>query len=131
MLIGERLRLLRENKQLSQGDIEKRTGLLRCYISPTNPDPALLDKLVERLAGARTNEFDKPERALALRDVALWNLTVADTGLWIPPPFSVNVGAVGAKFDTPEYQKFLADWKARVEKIKKRPPPNPMAPVPK
>jgi len=24
---------LRESKQLSQGDIEKRTGLLRCYIS--------------------------------------------------------------------------------------------------
>lgn len=33
MLIGQRLRSLRENKQLSQGDIEKRTGLLRCYIS--------------------------------------------------------------------------------------------------
>jgi transcriptional regulator with XRE-family HTH domain len=33
MLIGERLRTLRQNKQLSQGDIEKRTGLLRCYIS--------------------------------------------------------------------------------------------------
>ena len=33
MLIGERLRNLREEKQLSQGDIERRTGLLRCYIS--------------------------------------------------------------------------------------------------
>ncbi|MFY9689681.1 MAG: helix-turn-helix transcriptional regulator [Candidatus Acidiferrales bacterium] len=33
MIIGERLRLLRETKKLSQGDIEKRTGLLRCYIS--------------------------------------------------------------------------------------------------
>jgi transcriptional regulator with XRE-family HTH domain len=33
MIIGERIRLLRENKKLSQGDIEKRTGLLRCYIS--------------------------------------------------------------------------------------------------
>ena len=33
MLIGERLRTLREEKNLSQGDIEKRTGLLRCYIS--------------------------------------------------------------------------------------------------
>lgn len=29
----ERLRELREQKQFSQGDIEKRTGLLRCYIS--------------------------------------------------------------------------------------------------
>lgn len=33
MVIGDRLRDLREQKKLSQGDIEKRTGLLRCYIS--------------------------------------------------------------------------------------------------
>ena len=32
MIIGDRLRVLREDKKLSQGDIEKRTGLLRCYI---------------------------------------------------------------------------------------------------
>ena len=33
MVIGDRLRALREQKSLSQGDIEKRTGLLRCHIS--------------------------------------------------------------------------------------------------
>ena|SRR5579864_5100678 len=33
MIIGDRLRELREEKKLSQGDIEKRTGLLRHYIS--------------------------------------------------------------------------------------------------
>ena len=33
MIIGDRLRDMREEKKLSQGDIEKRTGLLRCYIS--------------------------------------------------------------------------------------------------
>ena len=33
MIIGDRLRTLREEKHLSQGDIEKRTGPLRCYIS--------------------------------------------------------------------------------------------------
>ena len=33
MIIGDRLRVLREHKTLSQGDIEKRTGLLRSYIS--------------------------------------------------------------------------------------------------
>lgn len=33
MLIGDRLLQLREEKKLSQGDIEKRTGLLRCYVS--------------------------------------------------------------------------------------------------
>jgi len=33
MMVGERLRALREEKNFSQGEIEKRTGLLRCYIS--------------------------------------------------------------------------------------------------
>jgi transcriptional regulator with XRE-family HTH domain len=33
MLIAERVRAIREHKKLSQGDIENRTGLLRCYIS--------------------------------------------------------------------------------------------------
>ena len=33
MIIGDRLRALREEKNFSQGEIEKRTGLLRCYVS--------------------------------------------------------------------------------------------------
>jgi transcriptional regulator with XRE-family HTH domain len=33
MIIADRLRILREEKKFSQGDIEERTGLLRCYIS--------------------------------------------------------------------------------------------------
>jgi transcriptional regulator with XRE-family HTH domain len=33
MVICDRLRELRESKNLSQGDVEKSTGLLRCYIS--------------------------------------------------------------------------------------------------
>ena len=33
MIIGDRLRELRQQQHLSQEDIEKRTGLLRCYIS--------------------------------------------------------------------------------------------------
>ena len=33
MIIGDRLRALREEKKLSQGDIEEKTGLLRCYVS--------------------------------------------------------------------------------------------------
>jgi transcriptional regulator with XRE-family HTH domain len=38
MLIGERLRALREAKGLSQGDIEKSTGLFRCYVSRVEND---------------------------------------------------------------------------------------------
>jgi transcriptional regulator with XRE-family HTH domain len=33
MEIGARLRQIREEKQMSQGVIEQRTGLLRCYVS--------------------------------------------------------------------------------------------------
>jgi transcriptional regulator with XRE-family HTH domain len=33
LMIGERLRTIRESKNLSQCDIEQRTGMLRCYTS--------------------------------------------------------------------------------------------------
>ena len=33
MVISHRLRAIREQKDLSQGDIEQRTGLKRCYVS--------------------------------------------------------------------------------------------------
>jgi transcriptional regulator with XRE-family HTH domain len=33
VIVGERLKSIREMKNMSQGDIEKRTGLLRCYTS--------------------------------------------------------------------------------------------------
>jgi transcriptional regulator with XRE-family HTH domain len=54
MVIGDRLRELREAKELSQGDIEKRAGLLRCYISRvennhTVPAVNTLDKLARAL----------------------------------------------------------------------------------
>lgn len=53
MGIGERIRIIREQKQLSQGDIEERTGLLRCYISRVENGhtiPSL--ETLERFAGA-------------------------------------------------------------------------------
>ena len=54
MVIGEKLKTLREQKKLSQGDIEKRTGLLRCYISRvenghTVPSVDTLEKLARAL----------------------------------------------------------------------------------
>ncbi|HWZ24022.1 MAG TPA: helix-turn-helix transcriptional regulator [Verrucomicrobiae bacterium] len=54
MIIGERLREIREEKKLSQGDIEKRTGLLRCYVSRvenghTVPAIETLEKLARAL----------------------------------------------------------------------------------
>ena len=52
MVIGERLRKLRKSKNLSQGDIETRTGMLRAYISRvenghTIPTIESLEKLAQ------------------------------------------------------------------------------------
>lgn len=54
MEIGKRIRTLREAKGLSQGDIEKRSGLLRSYISRveggyTAPSLTTLDKFAKAL----------------------------------------------------------------------------------
>jgi transcriptional regulator with XRE-family HTH domain len=54
MIVGYRLRELREAKKLSQGEIESRTGLLRCYISRvenghTVPSMETLEKLARGL----------------------------------------------------------------------------------
>jgi transcriptional regulator with XRE-family HTH domain len=54
MIIGDRLRVLREEKKLSQGDIEKRTGLVRPYISRVEnnhsvPNIETLEKLARAL----------------------------------------------------------------------------------
>jgi transcriptional regulator with XRE-family HTH domain len=54
MIIGDRLRVLREHKNFSQGTIEERTGLLRCYISRvenghTVPAVETLEKFVRAL----------------------------------------------------------------------------------
>ena len=54
MVISERLRALRQQKGLSQGAIQERTGLLRCYISRlenshTVPSIDTLEKLARAL----------------------------------------------------------------------------------
>ena len=54
MIIGNRLRVLREEKKLSQGDIEQRSGLVRPYISRienghTVPTIETLEKMARAL----------------------------------------------------------------------------------
>ena len=54
MLIGDRIRAFREAKKLSQGDVEKRSGLLRVYISRienghTIPSVETLEKFAHAL----------------------------------------------------------------------------------
>jgi transcriptional regulator with XRE-family HTH domain len=85
MVIGDRLRELREEKKLSQGHIEKRTGLLRCYISRvenghTVPAVATLEKMARALEVPLYKLFydgDKPAKAPAVFDKK-----AVDDSLW-------------------------------------------------
>lgn len=72
MIIGERLRLLREKKNLSQGDIEKSTGLLRCYISRvenghTVPAIETLEKLARAMSVPLYQLFYDGDEAVPLK----------------------------------------------------------------
>jgi transcriptional regulator with XRE-family HTH domain len=85
MIIGERLKQLRELKNFSQGDIEKRTGLLRCYISRvenghTVPAVETLEKMARALEIPMYRLFydgDAPARA-----PAVFKQEPSDDGLW-------------------------------------------------
>jgi transcriptional regulator with XRE-family HTH domain len=74
MVIGDRLKELREEKDLSQGDIEARTGLLRCYISRvenghTVPAIETLEKMARALGVPMYQLFydgEKPPKPLNL-----------------------------------------------------------------
>jgi len=64
MIIGDRLRALREEKKLCQGDIEKRTGLLRCYISRVENGltvPAI--ETLEKMAPSLRSPMYEPNQA--------------------------------------------------------------------
>ncbi len=72
MVIGNRLKELRESKELSQGDIEKRTGLLRCYISRvenghTVPAVSTLEKMARALEVPMYRLFHDGEAPASLR----------------------------------------------------------------
>jgi transcriptional regulator with XRE-family HTH domain len=72
VVIGDRLKELREAKELSQGDIEKRTGLLRCYISRvenghTVPAIETLEKLARALEVPMYRLFHDGEASSSIR----------------------------------------------------------------
>jgi transcriptional regulator with XRE-family HTH domain len=74
MIICDRLRELREEKKLSQGDVEKRTGLLRCYISRvenghTVPSVQTLEKLARAFQIPLYQLFYEGEEPPKLPDV--------------------------------------------------------------
>lgn len=94
MIIGDRLRAVREQKNLSQGDIEERTGLLRCYISRvenghTVPAIETLEKMARALEvplyqlfydGEKPPEIPNPSKRRTVTDVA-WGKSSKDARL--------------------------------------------------
>jgi transcriptional regulator with XRE-family HTH domain len=71
VVIGDRLKALREYKNLSQGDIEKRTGLQRCYVSRvenghTSPSIESLQKFARALEVPMFQLFYHGEKPPAL-----------------------------------------------------------------
>jgi transcriptional regulator with XRE-family HTH domain len=91
MIIGDRLRALREEKKLSQSDMEKRTGLIRCYVSRvenghTIPAIATLEKMARALEVPMYQLFydgEEPPKLPNLpkrksSDVNLWGSTGKD-----------------------------------------------------
>jgi transcriptional regulator with XRE-family HTH domain len=74
VIIGDRLRALREEKKLSQGDIEERTGLLRCYISRvenghTVPTVETLEKFARALEVPMYQLFYDGEEPPKMKDL--------------------------------------------------------------
>jgi transcriptional regulator with XRE-family HTH domain len=90
MVIGDRLKELRESKELSQGDIEKRSGLLRCYISRvenghTVPSVETLEKMARALEVPMYRLFHDGEAPTSLRK--------------IKPPKDDEFGSIGGEAD--------------------------------
>lgn len=94
MVIGDRIRALREQKGLSQGQIEKRTGLLRCYISRvenghTVPSIETVEKLSHALEVPLYQVFWEGEEIPAITN----------------PPGRVTESEIAAK-ESPEREQF-------------------------
>ncbi|PYU63817.1 MAG: hypothetical protein DMG49_27765 [Acidobacteria bacterium] len=58
MIISDRLRAIREQQDLSQGDIEQRTGVKRCYFSRMENGQSVssietLEKMARALVSAK------------------------------------------------------------------------------
>ena len=92
-----------------EGTPELVTRLLRGVVDPAKPDPAELD----RLAGL----LDHP--SAAVRELVQWNLiNFVDPEARRTAGMVTDVAAPG-----PTYDKYAKAWRARIEEVKKRPPP--------
>ena len=104
MIIGDRLREIRESKNLSQGDIEKRTGLLRCYISRVENGHTV--PAIETL--------EKMARAL---EMPLYQVFYEGDDLPpFPPTYHFNGSEWGSSGKSGRYFRKLVDCLSRMDK---------------
>lgn len=87
MVVGERLRVVREKKNLSQGDVEHRTGLLRCYISRvenghTVPPVETLEKLSRALEIPLYQLFYEGEKPPRIPNVLMMKSSASLENVW-------------------------------------------------
>ena len=108
MIIGDRLKAIRGMKNLSQGDIEKSSGLLRCYISRvenghTVPAIETLEKIARALDVPMYQLFYDGEKPPALSGV---------------PPEDRGWGSSGKDFRTfSRFRRLLGRTKATDQKL--------------
>jgi len=103
MVIGERLKQLREARKMSQGDIEKATGLLRCYTSR-----------VEN--GHTVPSIETLEKYASALKVPLWQLFAAE-GTKAPKALK---GAASVTVDSRKADKHVAPFMRLLPKIEER-----------
>ena len=108
MVIGDRLKTLRRAKNISQGDIEKRTGLLRCYVSRVENGHTV---------PASKNTIEKLARAL---EVPLYRIFTDDENVTKPnlPPEVIRSRAANSKQD--RYLQTLSKLLARMSDERRR-----------
>jgi len=109
LVIGNRLKELRDSKKLSQGDIEKRTGLLRCYISRvenghTVPSVETLERMARGLEVPMYRIFYDGEAPASLRK--------------LKPPKDEEFGSTGGEADyLSKLRRLLAKMKPNDQKF--------------
>ena len=120
MVIGERLKALREQKKMSQGDIEKRTGLLRCYISRAEnghsvPAIETLEKIARAIGVPLYQLFydgEKPPAPVPTIDDGGWGSSGRDARMLAR---FCHLLSRASKED----QRFLLQWRRRCHKRKR------------
>lgn len=101
MILSDRLRELREEKNLSQGDIEERTGLFRCYISR-----------VEN--GHTVPGVDTLTKIAAALEVPLWMLFYEGE----EPPAAPPTLGKESESETPSDRKYLRQLSSRLARMR-------------